>query len=91
MGYTHYWYVRRDADGGAWRQALVEVAKIVEASPVPLAWWDGTGQPEIGEGGVRFNGLGEQAHETFVLLADPAMMARSFSSARPRTRSTTSW
>jgi hypothetical protein len=72
MGYTHYWRVRPTADAGAWREALVEAAEIVRHSPVSLAGWDGNGEPELSEDGIRFNGVGELAHETFELLADPA-------------------
>lgn len=77
MGYTHYWYVRRDADPEKLAEAGREMGRAVEASTVPLADWNGEGRPQVGseDGTVRFNGQGpEDDHETFAWppdLADP--------------------
>lgn len=70
MGYTHYWYVKRDADREKLAEAGREMGRAVEASAVPLADWNGEGRPQAdsegGPGTVRFNGQGpEDDHETF--------------------------
>lgn len=72
MGYTHYWRMSTDLDLGAYRRGLLNAARIVQASPIPLGDLAGGGDgPEINERMISFNGLGEDAHETCQLLMDP--------------------
>jgi hypothetical protein len=61
MGYTHYAQVRRDADPELLRACAREMAKLVEATPTPLAGPYGTGTPEVDvtRGEVAFNGVGD--------------------------------
>ena len=68
MGYTHYWY--RKAGSPVSIQLLMDMAEVIRRSPVPLAAADGTPgtEPEVSEGGVVFNGLGDLAHEPFEFL-----------------------
>jgi hypothetical protein len=67
MGYTHYWNVSRDADAEKLEAARVDIARIVEASTVPLADGHGTpGTKPVLSDVVLFNGVGGDAHETFV-------------------------
>ena len=42
---------------------------LIEASPIPIAGWDGDVGilPEFLKDRISFNGVGEDAHETFVL------------------------
>lgn len=69
IGYTHYWYAKRDADREAIKRAGLKMAQLVEAEREILAGWDGTGKPALDPetGAVRFNGRGPDLdHETFV-------------------------
>lgn len=69
MGYTHYFSVNQRGDQEAWSNALVDVARIVRSSPVPLG--DAQGRrsgPEFTDKYLAFNGRGESdSHETFIL------------------------
>lgn len=57
MGYTHYWYIDKDQiDEQAYRRAIVEAAEIIRQSPVAIGDGRGDGDPELNEGGIRFNG-----------------------------------
>ncbi len=67
MGYTHYW------EGEApIAKALPIIEKIVAQGArqgIPLAGWDGEGEPVITAEEIRFNGVGDDAHETFAIVA----------------------
>jgi len=69
--FTRYWRVRRDTDPERLAEAGLETARIIEASAVPLANWEGEPgtEPEIDldTGKVFFNGVGEEedAYESF--------------------------
>ena len=73
MGYTHYWNTEK-CTKDARRLALVDCAAIVMGSPVPLAGWDGSGEPKLDlDEAVVFNGAGdEDQHETFALGLEPS-------------------
>lgn len=69
MGYTHYWehnpmFVLIKHKN--YVQTLRDMAKIVKACGLLLAGFDGTGEPELSDTLVRFNGLLDDAHETFM-------------------------
>lgn len=76
MGYTHYWRFGAFIGEKEYKKALQEIRKLVKASPIPLA--NGMGdegtKPEVGAT-VSFNGVGEDAHETFLLRKDPILVA----------------
>lgn len=88
MGYTHYWYKNRDftntewaavktlartflehlpdhsaSAGGYYIEEKLELAFDYDAPDVPVA---------IDASQIRFNGLGDLGHETFVLLKQPS-------------------
>lgn len=66
MGYTHYFYTPTEIDPLAFDVFANDVLKLTEAAGVPLAGWDGTGDPEITAKTVGLNGVGEDdSHETF--------------------------
>jgi hypothetical protein len=71
MGYTHYWYVK---DTQTLELALPLVAgdlkRLLPQLP-PLAGWDGTGTPTIGDREIVFNGVRPDDYETFFLVPDP--------------------
>ena len=72
MGYTHYWCLNKkseEANGSneptRFGEAVNDMEKIVSASRVLLAGWDGEGDPEIFVDQVSFNGIGDDGHESF--------------------------
>ena len=68
MGYTHYWTVSAEAPIKDYRAAMRDIFKLIKNSPVILG--DGFGDTvpkKFHKGFVWFNGLGENAHETFHL------------------------
>ncbi len=73
MGYTHYWTQPTDYTVKAWKQIGEDIAAILKdvqhVQGIPLAWdYNETGkQPQIDGETIRFNGLGEDGHETFYL------------------------
>ncbi len=70
MGYTHYWYLNkkseevRGIEKSRFNQAVIDMNMIVWTSSL-VADEDGNGDPEIKRDEVRFNGLGDDSHETF--------------------------
>lgn len=73
MGYTHYWNQRRDFTRAEWRQVCVDIGAILKHVQhelnIPLANGGGDPgtQPEIDAAAIIFNGLGDNAHETFIV------------------------
>lgn len=73
MGYTHYWRQRRDILVAPWSEIMQAATCIVEQTKlggVPLAWESDEPQraPEITKDAIRFNGVGDDGHETFMLM-----------------------
>lgn len=66
MGYTHYW---RASKADKYLKAYAIAKKIAQRGVEDgvLAGWDGTGEAVITDEEIRFNGRGEDGHETFVL------------------------
>ena len=72
MGYTHYWRKPNPISLGAWEQIKDDAQKLIAASPVTIQYEDDDVRPpEVSDAHIRFNGVGEDSYETFVL--DPAM------------------
>lgn len=74
MGYTHYWNVREDTPSRKLIGAAQQMLRVVEATTVPLGAWDGNTEfaPDLNnliDGSIRFNGVKEDAHETFIFGA----------------------
>lgn len=74
MGYTHYWTQTRSFTLDEWTETSADIREILtyveNLCGVPLADGAGDGgtRPEFTDRHVMFNGVGEDAHETFVLL-----------------------
>jgi hypothetical protein len=70
MGYTHYWYQKRDATPAEWI-AILDAARAIisESGDVKLAreYDDPDEAPPLSVDEIRFNGVGENGHETFLL------------------------
>lgn len=72
MGYTHYWRQPLGIPAAAWALIQADAAKLIAASPVKLAFdYDETDKaPACSAEEIRFNGLGDDGHETFMLTPD---------------------
>lgn len=71
MGYTHYYYVRKSYDADVFAKIVEDFKKMLEikvqSSEKVLAGSDGTGKAEITNKLISFNGIGDDAHEPFIL------------------------
>lgn len=76
MGYTHYWRERKDDGDKAWKRLLDRARKAIKLADVKIQYdytdWDGlerkaSSPPQIDYRAIRFNGIGEDGHETFRL------------------------
>lgn len=56
MGYSHYWYRPKTLDGKTFEAAMNDCKRVCGALAVPLAGWDGNGEPQFTTEAVRFNG-----------------------------------
>ncbi len=67
MGYTHYWSKTRKFTQPEWQQIKKAAQAIIDETPVELVWeYDREEKPvEISATKIRFNGLGDDGHETF--------------------------
>ena len=78
MGYTHYWRHNHTIDDDTWTAITVDAQAIIDAvnanlatavpPPFPIALGDGFGEggdPTISNKAITFNGVGDDAHETF--------------------------
>jgi hypothetical protein len=73
MSYTHYWFTNIGVDRETWARAFSAVAAITSAHPVALAGPGGTGDPEMGEARIAFNGAAPRAGEACVFYANAAV------------------
>ena len=70
MGYTHYWKHEGPLDQQAWDLFIADARKILEhPNTAKLVQFesDDDRPPQIDSDIVRFNGIGEEAHETFAI------------------------
>lgn len=68
MGYTHYWKVENDFEVEDWKELCKLSRKIISLSSVPVQFEDDDNKaPLINNQLIRFNGVGVDGHETFML------------------------
>jgi hypothetical protein len=69
LGYTHYYPQQRDFTPDEFANLGEAARKIIAAVELPLAWeYDEPKKPpQIDLGVIRFNGVGDDGHETFYL------------------------
>lgn len=69
MGYTHYWRRHREFTTSEWTEILNYTKAIVKVARVPLAnaMGDKGTKPTFNKKEICFNGVDEDAHETFHL------------------------
>ena len=72
MGYTHYWKNTDTIDDSTWEAITTAAQKIIDESEVRLAWEhdEPSRAVEINATTIRFNGVGEDGHETFLITRD---------------------
>lgn len=71
MGYRHYFTVNEGLSPDKWADLLEDVREIILTSKVVVADWEGVGVPEITADVIRFNGIGQDSHETFHISRQP--------------------
>lgn len=79
MGFTHYWEKDSDVDEKAYAAALKDIAAIVKSQAKILA--GGTGEENTKpktSGGIVFNGIEGDSHETFMLPKTAKEFHRDF-------------
>lgn len=69
MGYTHYQHQKREVSPEAWEKICDATRKIIEEADAPLAFEynEPDEEPLIDGECIRFNGIEDDGHETFVL------------------------
>lgn len=74
MGYTHYWhYAGEPVRSEDWLKIMQDASKLLNIADTTrgigeLRWEDGDKRPpEVSFEMIRFNGIGVEAHETFLL------------------------
>jgi hypothetical protein len=70
MGYTHYWKTGRDISKAAWskiaRDAKTAIVYVVDNLAQLANEYDEPGTiPAVTDEFIRFNGVGDEGHETF--------------------------
>lgn len=75
MGYTQYLFPRADFESKHWADIMAGTQRLVEICAkrgiVLRVEYDEPEAPSITKRKIVFNGLGEEGHETFVLLRRP--------------------
>jgi len=76
MGYTHYWY-QNEIPEDKFTDLKNAVRNVIETSGIPLAGSHGEAgtSPEITNGFICFNGVGDESHETFYIERNPTPYA----------------
>ena len=65
MGWTHNWRRGTELPPATFAAAVRDCRKTLPCTGVPLAGFDGTGQPVLEENAIVFNGVGKAACEPF--------------------------
>lgn len=82
MGYTHYWNQSRNVTKTAWAEISTDIGRILahaKAVGIPLGNFAGEAgtSPSFDADGISFNGLDEDAHETFCLARERDLTAHN--------------
>ena len=72
MGYTHYFTTNDTLDHDKFKQFSNDVQSIIDSANIPLAYeYDAPNdKPIINHETIRFNGVADDGHETFLLERD---------------------
>jgi hypothetical protein len=67
MGYVHYWKVQ-EVEQSKWDAFVEDIKQVFSAGSYPITSEDDSDlPPRIDDTGVRFNGIDEDGHETFMI------------------------
>ena len=73
MGYTHYWKTEKAFSREQWTELSALAKKIFATTKIPVQFgYDISNPPIIDNDGIRFNGVDNEGHETFLLDRRPA-------------------
>lgn len=70
MGYTHYFYQQRDVTAKEWVALCEQVQALIKSvsNEIPVRFeYESVEPPLINDDLIRFNGVEDDGHETFVL------------------------
>lgn len=72
MGYTHYFPQKTQVDAKTWSAILEDTRTLLESDddripPLAVEYDERDTKPKIGRSEIRFNGVGDDGHETFYL------------------------
>jgi len=82
MGYTHYWQ-NPGFTQDEWTEVRKFAKRIVAETDVPIQFEDDIATaPQIDNEVIRFNGVGDAAHETFYLAKQPSSSFQFCKTAR---------
>lgn len=72
MGYTHYFTKKAAIPAKEWHAIATRAKRIIEVTTVPLAFeYDEPEEKPVADASqIRFNGVGNDGHETFLLTPD---------------------
>jgi hypothetical protein len=74
VGYTHYWYQSENFSQDEWEKIAMDTMKALdfcEKSGVEMTSdYDSPEKAEVNDDRIRFNGVGNLGHETFILEKD---------------------
>lgn len=78
MGYTHYFPHMRDFTDAEWEEIKTAAVAIIATAKIPLAWeyTEPKMPPQVDAEQIRFNGVGENGHETFVVSRSLTKLAK---------------
>jgi len=65
MGRTHYWRRPTELPTDRFAAAAKDIHRVVRSAGVPLAGFEGTGEPVFTDNSVAFNGVGNARCEPF--------------------------
>lgn len=74
MGYTHYYYQKKSIPQKKWEKIAVDCMKVFEFcedNGIKIVYeYDNDVQSEVSDTKIRFNGFGNEGHETFSIWKD---------------------
>jgi hypothetical protein len=83
MGYTHYWKQTRNLTPAEMEDIAGVIHKINDSTDVLICGWNGEGEPDLGPDLIRFNGPGDEGHETFYIGPDKISFAYCKTERKP--------
>ena len=71
MGYTHYFYRKPKLNPNRFAKVVEDfkiAINLIRDKGIDICGWNGSGDPILNDLEIRFNGMADQSHETFILL-----------------------